>query len=207
METPGFRPYWPTPRPALESGLGRDPFAGPARSPVATEIWTGSSFLDLAAPAGFMISGVAEIATSLARLARFNGRGPRFYSVAEHSILCDEMARADGVPARFRRAVLMHDAAEAYVGDVTRPLKRLIPGFEAVEERVWLAIAERFDLPTGFDWNDYDDRALAVERREFFPDSPPWGDLPDPGVWQAPRLDMDAAAIEFVRRAEALDIR
>lgn len=175
--------------------------AGDARGP--RPIW---GELDLGAPSSIFVGSLVEIATALSRLARFNGWGPRFYSVAEHSILCDEIARAEGVPAVHRRAVLMHDAAEVYVGDAIRPLKVLVPELQAIEDSVLAAIAERFDVPIGFRVAAYDDLALAVELRELFPDDPREG-LPDPGIWQAPRLEAAAAALEFVRRAEALGLR
>lgn len=162
--------------------------------------------LDLAAPSSIFVASPVEIATALSRLARFNGWGPRFYSVAEHSILCDEIARADGVPALYRRAVLMHDAAEVYIGDVIRPLKRLVPELQAIEDAVFAAIVERFDLPIGYGVAAYDDLALAVELRAFFPDRPREG-LPDPGIWQPPHFEPADAALEFARRAEGLGIR
>lgn len=179
-----------------------DTFAAPPPA-AATGVWGD---LDLGAPSPIFVGSVLEIATALARTARFNGWGPRFYSVAEHSILCDELARADGVPIRYRRAILFHDAPEIYTGDDTRPKKALIPELQAVEDGVFLAIAERFDIPVGYGFAAYDDLALAVELRDLFPDHDRAG-LPDPGAWRAPRLDMDAAALEFARRAEALGIR
>lgn len=162
--------------------------------------------LDLGAPTSICVGSLVEIATALSRLARFNGWGPRFYSVAEHSILCDEIARDAGLPARLRRTVLMHDAAEAYCGDAVRPLRALVPGLAAIEREVFGAIAERFDLLVGFDVATYDDTALAAELREFFPGHPR-AHLPEPDLWQPPRLAPDAAALEFLRRAEILGLR
>ena len=72
-----------------------------ARAPTMTAARPVFGDLDLAAPSSIFVGSPVEIATALSRLARFNGWGPRFYSVAEHSILCDEIARADGVPARL----------------------------------------------------------------------------------------------------------
>jgi hypothetical protein len=156
---------------------------------------------DLAAPSSIFVASPVEIATALSRIPRFNGWGTRAYSVAEHSILCDEIARTDGVPAIYRRAILFQDAPEIYWGDDTRPKKALVPALQAFEDRIALAIAERFDIPVGYGVAAYDDLALAVEWRELFPDRAPLPGLPDPGIWQAPRLDPAAAALEFVRRA------
>lgn len=187
--------------------VGRSDPAEPGRSPARRALVGAWGGLDLDAPSAIFVHSVVEIATALSRLARFNGWGTRFYSVAEHSVLCDELARDAGLPVPMRRAVLFHDAAEVYVGDNVRPMKARVPELAAVEADVFDAIAERFDIPRGFDVSAYDDLALAVEKRELFPNSPSLGDLPDPGFWQAPRLEPDAAALEFVRRAEILGIR
>lgn len=160
---------------------------------------------DLDAPSPIFVASIPEIATALSRLARFNGWGPRFYSVAEHSILCDEIARDAGLPVAHRAAVLMHDAAEVYCGDMIRPIKARVPALARIEDEVALAIAERFDLPLDAPVETFDNTALAAELREFFP-SARRGHLPDPGLWQPPRLAPDAAALEFIRRAEGLGI-
>lgn len=101
--------------------------------------------------------------------------------------------------------VLMHDAAEVYCGDTIRPIKARVPALAWIEQGVALAIAERYDLAIGFDVAPYDDAPLAAELRAFFP-SAPRDHLPDPGLWQPPRLAPDAAALEFLRRAEGLGL-
>lgn len=75
---------------------------------------------------------------------------------------------------RVQYAALMHDAHEAYVGDVGAPLKTLLPGFRDVEERVRRAVLQAFSL-TGFPdyvWERvqrYDEDALSIEAAELFP--------------------------------------
>lgn len=82
---------------------------------------------------------VDDIATSLSHICRFNGHLPSFYSVAEHSVRVAWWLRDNGQSPDIVLTGLLHDAAEAYVGDLMRPLKR-IPEMEAVfkpiEERV-----------------------------------------------------------------------
>jgi hypothetical protein len=82
--------------------------------------------------------------------------------VAEHSIHVASL-----VPPEFALEGLMHDAAEAYIGDVTRPLKALLPEYRAIEERIERAIAERFGLI--WPWPEpvrlADTAMLALEKR------------------------------------------
>lgn len=68
-----------------------------------------------------------DIAHALANICRFNGHTRGFYSVAAHSVHVSRL-----VPPEFALEALLHDAAEAYVGDMVRPLKRGLPAFEEV---------------------------------------------------------------------------
>lgn len=85
---------------------------------------------------------LADIAHALGNICRFNGHTHRFYSVAEHSVHCSYL-----VPEGDAAAALMHDAVEAYVGDVSRPLKSLLPGYKEIERRVEAAVLARFGVP------------------------------------------------------------
>lgn len=86
------------------------------------------------------------IAHSLSNLCRFTGHTIRHYSVAEHSVLVSRL-----VPPELAFDGLMHDAAEAYLGDVSSPLKAMLPEYKKIEKRVEAALAEfyglRFPLP------------------------------------------------------------
>lgn len=84
-----------------------------------------------------------DIAWGLANTCRFNGQSLDFYSVAQHSVLCASL-----VPHADRFAAVMHDAAEAYVGDMVGPLKQLCPDFKAIEKRVEAAIFAKFGIET-----------------------------------------------------------
>lgn len=84
---------------------------------------------------------IEDIARSLSRLARFNGHTRDFYSVAEHSVACSRYCYP------FPTWALLHDAAEAYVGDMITPLKDHLPAFRELEERFLKAVATRFALP------------------------------------------------------------
>ncbi len=107
--------------------------------------------LDLLDPSPLDIE-IEDIAHGLARVARWNGqtRGAHIYSVAQHSLLVEALARAK-VPRldRSRRlAVLLHDAPEYVIGDMISPFKAVIGGdYKTIERRLLNAIHLRFGLP------------------------------------------------------------
>lgn len=85
---------------------------------------------------------IHDIAHALAHQCRFTGHTRSFYSVAEHSVRC-----ADLVDPDFALDALLHDAAEAYLGDVSSPLKRVLgEAWREVEDRVARTVAEAFGL-------------------------------------------------------------
>lgn len=86
---------------------------------------------------------IADIAHALANLCRFAGHTRRFYSVAQHSVIVSEI-----VDPPLRLWGLLHDASEAYLCDITKPLKRQpdLAGYRVVEARVQAAICEKFGL-------------------------------------------------------------
>jgi hypothetical protein len=69
-----------------------------------------------------------SIAHALGNLCRFTGHCRRFYSVAEHSVLCMTLADRRGLTRRLQLLALIHDAHEAYVGDINTPLKLALNG-------------------------------------------------------------------------------
>ena len=85
---------------------------------------------------------IEDIAHALGNLCRYNGHIDPFYSVAEHSFLMSVAA-----PPELQLWALLHDAAESYVADTTRPLKRCLPHLRAIEDCILEVIAERFGLP------------------------------------------------------------
>lgn len=111
---------------------------------------------------------IYDIAQSLGHTARFNGHYRAniiFYSVAEHSYLLAEYANLKWGPAAGLEA-LMHDAAEAYVGDIIRPMKNTFPVLKEAEKIVEHAVRKSFELPEEMpNWmRELDHRMLASER-------------------------------------------
>ena len=113
----------------------------------------------------------ADIAGALSKICRFGGQCEFFYSVAEHSYHCALQAKDDGMPLETQAAVLMHDAAEAFVGDMVKPLKVMLPDFGKVERAVEAAIAEKFLIDFEREAaviKEIDRAMLIAERRAMF---------------------------------------
>ena len=106
--------------------------------------------LDLLDPSALDIE-MADIAHGLARVARWNGQteGPHIYSVAQHSLLVETIARQRArLDRRGRLAALLHDAPEYVIGDMISPFKAVIgDAYKAVETRLLAAIHLRFGVP------------------------------------------------------------
>lgn len=102
-----------------------------------------------------------DIAHSLSLQCRYGGHVDRFYSVAEHCVLMSEWV--DPENALY---ALLHDATEAYVSDVPRPLKGHLAEYKEIEDRVWDQIARYFDVDLTIPeqvW-EADNRILLTER-------------------------------------------
>jgi hypothetical protein len=123
--------------------------------------------VDLCAPHSADID-VRDIAHALSLTNRFGGHTNEPYSVAAHSCHVSRL-----VPQRWALHALLHDAAEAYLGDLVKPLKHLVSGFAALEMEVDGAIAERFGLHWGAESflavKRADNLALRTELQMFFP--------------------------------------
>lgn len=136
-----------------------------------------------------------ELAWALARIPRFLGhtRGKLSYSVAEHSIYVAAEVVDSGTPTepRLVLAALLHDAHEAYMGDITSPVKAALRELGAggalaeLQRRIDAAVAARFGFPVE-QFADPRIKAadlllLAAEKRDLMPGRDDWGPLPDPG--------------------------
>ncbi len=138
---------------------------------------------------------IEEIAHALAQINRLNGHACRPYSVAEHSMLVSDIARAEGASPVQRLAALLHDAHDAYTGDVASPIKWALgqawADFEhAQEAAVHTALGVRSAMVAHrTSIKRWDLIALATERECLLPyegaTSTPWPILDTPGheVW------------------------
>ena len=112
---------------------------------------------------------ILDIAHALSMVCRFCGHCREFYSVAEHSIRCSV-----NVPEAYALAALMHDASEAYIADVLRPIKPYLIGYKDIESNVMAVIAKKY----GFQWplpaivKHIDNVMLYTEKRDLLGTSP-----------------------------------
>ena len=117
-----------------------------------------------------------DIAHALSMQARFNGHTSRFYSVAQHCVI---MSLA--VHPKAALYALLHDAAEAYIGDMPAPVKDQFPEFSIMENVilsvVYMAAGIPFpDTAAMQEVKDYDLRMLITERNQLMgPPPEPWG--------------------------------
>lgn len=151
---------------------------------------------------------VRDIAHALSLINRFTGATRRPYSVAEHSLLVADFARRDGASAPVQLAALVHDAHEAYVGDVSSPLKQVLGGGFTYLDRLHAdAVRRHFDVSSVFIGNRralerWDLEALATEREQLTAYqvgvNDPWPILDTPGE-EIRAADVDL--MEFRRSA------
>ena len=145
---------------------------------------------------------IEDIAHGLANICRYSGQCRSFYSVAEHSILVSETA------VGFEFEALLHDAAEAFLGDITRPLKQMLPEYKRIEADVERAILDRFgvgSLPPQVKKADL--RVLAAEQKQIMPEGTDgWvrGQKVDPAPIVVRNLPPQEAKRVFLERFEAL---
>lgn len=122
---------------------------------------------------------VEDIAHALSQIIRFTGHAKVPYSVAQHSLLVAEIA-----PPEHRLWALLHDASEAYLGDVASPLKTLLPQYRELEEKFQKVIAGRFGLPWPIpeEVKHADRVALMTEKRDLLLVQHEWPGGFDPEV-------------------------
>ena len=165
----------------------------------------------LSGPAALGANGrtvaIEDIAHHLSLINRFTGATSRPYSVAEHSLLCCEIAARAGASPVVQLAALMHDAHEAYVTDLSSPAKIAvngysmagggIPAWSLFENEHARAVHAHFGLLTVFASHrafirEVDLQALATERRDLMPYNAarhtPWAVLSESGPTPVPAL-------------------
>jgi hypothetical protein len=129
-------------------------------------------YVDLANPVPESIE-IKTISSALSKICRFGGHCPRFYSVAEHCIHATALACSEGYSGDALVAVFLHDAAEAYIGDMVKPLKVMIPQYCEFEQRMEAAIQAAFGVDFSL-WTDvikrFDRAMLKAEKIAMWPE-------------------------------------
>lgn len=130
---------------------------------------------------------IEDIAHALSLVCRYQGHTNRFYSVAEHCVLMARAAEAQAMHPAQQIQALMHDAAETYVCDIVRPLKRSLGSpYSSIERLVDRAIQERFGLTAAgnsADTQELDNAILYDEARALLRvDLEPWHEVFAPGL-------------------------
>jgi hypothetical protein len=146
---------------------------------------------------------IQDIAMGLAQTNRYNGQLPRPYSVAQHSVLCARVA-----PPDLKFDALMHDATEAYVGDLCRPVKQQICKFREVEDQLEAVIRRKFGLcgeKHGVFVKEIDVRMLVTEAKQFGLEWWDWWGVEpydlviDPWDWEEARREFLKAFVQLAR--------
>ena len=145
---------------------------------------------------------IVDIAHALSLLCRYNGATEDFYSVAEHSVIVSRL-----VSPEFAFEGLMHDAAEAYCGDVISPLKRMLADYREVLRISEAAVERKFDLagvPSYGEVTRADVLAYNMERAVLFPRQFPEYDGPPSIIRRLPPLQAEKLFLErYVELTEA----
>lgn len=122
-------------------------------------------FFDYTAPERSQYT-IEDVARGLSHTARFSGQTKRSYFVAQHSVLVSQM-----VPEEHALAALLHDGTEAFLCDIPKPLKNLLPGYVELEKRAEADLCKRFGVkfPLHPCVKEADIRVFVAERRDMQP--------------------------------------
>ena len=154
-----------------------------------------------------------DIARALANQCRFGGHSRVFYSVAQHAVIVSELVERRGGDVEDAFATLMHDATEAYLGDMPHPLKHRSPlgaAFKQAEDHLERALRERFAIKADVPEIKRADRGLlATERRAFSAEDWHWPELEgvEPLDLVLTAWPPDEAARAFTERYAELEAR
>lgn len=199
-----------------------------AHVPTAHEVETFTGrYVDTKRPKAETIC-LEDIAHALSNTCRYGGHCNPYYSVAEHAVFVAERLRRKGAPPWLQLAGLHHDDAEAYLGDIPRPMKSLLGrAYEILTDRMDKAIVGGLNLPLPGGWEDFhhalvkdaDNWSLFVEARNLLPsqginwsgsalegwklDAPSVSRIVIPDYWQGGASPRKAKRM-FIERHDAL---
>jgi hypothetical protein len=147
---------------------------------------------------------IEDIAHGLSNLCRYSGQCNSLYTVAQHCCIVSDLAEKG-----FRLEGLMHDAAEAYMGDIPRPVKNLVPEIKILEKKVFRQIAKEFNLkyPISSVIELLDTRVMLAEARIVLKEGTVWcvegitpADINLNELWEPKKAEM-----EFLTRFNTLN--
>lgn len=152
---------------------------------------------------------IEDIAHALSLMCRGGGHLKYFYSVAQHSLNCAAEAKARGWSERLQLACLLHDASEAYLSDIIRPVKANLTGYLEIENRIMGKILEKFNLSDLTEeehrkWKQIDDEILYYELKNLMPGEE---DLAAPELCALPDIserNWQSVETDFLRAAHTL---
>ncbi|KKM05774.1 hypothetical protein LCGC14_1750690 [marine sediment metagenome] len=155
---------------------------------------------------------IEDIATGLSNICRWGGQSYQFYSVAEHSLLVEKLIEEEGKHPKLRMAALLHDAAEAYLGDIPSPIKaRTMIGeqsYHQLEKEVLRAIADALDLNYYLFENsliaEADSDAFTVEAYKLFPSKAYMFTVGEPKEIDIEFMSPEKAKQQFIKKYYAL---
>lgn len=188
-------------RHAAETDFAFRQFTQPERHGDFMQTATGRKFWPMDPRADEVF--IEDIAHSLAMQCRYAGHCLRYYTVAEHSVLIARYLRSEGVDVAL--FALLHDASEAYLVDVPRPVKPYLEGYKAAEAKVMAAVCDRFGLPHEMPAkvHEADERIIADELVNLVPMD--WhGKHRNPLGVKLQYWSPDEAKAEFLATFEAL---
>lgn len=154
---------------------------------------------------------IEDIAHALSMMTRANGHFPEFFSVAQHSIQCCREAIARNYVPQVVMACLLHDASEAYLADITRPVKKNMTMYLQIEEQLQDMIYEKFlgYVPRGEEEelvSNIDDASLYYEfmhfmNRKIYAEEPVM--MSEPVYAVRPMEDVEREFLELFREIES----
>ena len=146
-----------------------------------TQTYSGKAFT---LPAHHSMFDIIDIAHGLSNQCRYVGATHRFYSVAEHSILLSRWLNREYKDPELAKAALMHDATEAYLGDVARPIKQFLPTFIEIETQVDEEMQGWLEAQYGLQCSMQDKRLKEADLRICM-DEKAQLMAPEPQPWEA----------------------
>lgn len=161
---------------------------------------------------------IEDIAHSLANQARFNGHGRFFYSVAQHCCLMAQFVKHKGFGKKDILRALLHDAAEAYFGDIVTPVKSCLPLWFRVKEEILIGRIYHWAIDglkgdeelTRFMLNDLDNWLFISERQALFGKDVVWETPQQIGVpvsFDIKPWDRETARLEYLKLFRQNSIR